>query len=384
LYIIFLTLMATIPLFQEKKRIVEGEGECNTLLFSPLPIFPFLQTVRSLSTHSSLSKDSSLHKNVCLLIFYVGTNVLSVWEGIGMGELRLEEFMSRFNTEEACADYLFQQKWPEGFVCPRCSHRQFYKIDTRRLPLYECALCHYQASLIVGTVMEGSHTALQKWFLAIYLVSQPFPGISAMALKEEIKVTYKTAWLMLHKIRRAMSEADASVQLSGIVQVHDACYGRPYNPWHFTHAEEHPLLVGVNLNEQKEPTYIKMKLLVETPREKRINRQEKENFADRYIKSEESKVEFITERLKPRRLKKGYPLFVNARHWINETFHGLGRRHLQVYLDEFSYRINRMLQNAPLFDSLIQCCASSKAVSYRTIVGRRRRFRQKRLAGLPI
>ncbi|WP_209812067.1 transposase [Ammoniphilus resinae] len=301
-----------------------------------------------------------------------------------MGELSLEQFLSRYNTEEACADYLFQMKWPEGFVCTRCSHRQYYMTITRRLPLYECARCRYQASLTVGTVMEGSHTALQKWFHAIFLVSQPSPGISATALKKEINVTYKTAWLMLHKIRRAMSEADASVQLSGIVQVHDACYGRPYNPTHFTHAEEHPLLVGVNLNEQKEPTYIKMKLLVEIPREKRINRQEKENFADRYIQSEESQVEFITERLKPRKLKKGYPIFTIAQRWINETFHGIGGRHLQAYLDEFCYRLNRLLQKAPLFGSLIQCCASSKAVSYRTIVGRRKRFKPKQLADLPI
>src|SRR5581483_3683360 len=98
-----------------------------------------------------------------------------------MEGLSIDEFLARFDTEEACADYLFHIKWPNGFICPRCDqHRDYYTITTRRLPLFECHHCHHQTSLTVGTVMEGSHTALRKWFVALFLVSQIFSGINAV------------------------------------------------------------------------------------------------------------------------------------------------------------------------------------------------------------
>src|SRR5665647_854920 len=82
------------------------------------------------------------------------------------------EFLARFQSEESCIDYLVNMKWPHGFSCERCSCRSVYRTETRRLPLFECADCRYQASPIVGTVMEGSSTPLHKWFLALYLISQ--------------------------------------------------------------------------------------------------------------------------------------------------------------------------------------------------------------------
>ncbi|MBP1934021.1 transposase [Ammoniphilus resinae] len=290
--------------------------------------------------------------------------------------------MDQFQSEEACADHLFHSKWPNGFICPKCSHRHFYRINTRRLPLYECAGCHYQASLTVGTIMEGSGTTLQKWFTAIFLVSRPSTGISAVQLKETIKVTYKTAWLMLQKIRHAMSESDASNALSGIVQVHDACYGRPYNITHQTHPEEHLLLVGTTLNDQKEPTYIKMKLLTQAPKERRIYPAEKMSFASRWIE-ENSKVEFITERLKPRKLKIGYPIFKKANAWLNDTFHGIGVRHLQAYLDEFCFRLNQTLDQKPIFQGLIQLCLSSQRITYKVLKEKGKRVRYAHMIGMP-
>ncbi|MBP1934364.1 transposase [Ammoniphilus resinae] len=290
-----------------------------------------------------------------------------------MVTLTLDQFQDRFHSEDICADYLFHMKWPHGFVCPKCSHRHYYLITTRRLPLYECAQCSHQTSLTVGTIMEGSPTPLQKWFTAIFLASRPSPGINAVQLKEIIQVTYKTSWLILQKIRRAMSESDATHLLSGMVQVHDACYGHPYNIYHQTHPKEHFLLVGTSLNEQKQPSYIKMKLLMESPREKLISTPQKKSFAERYIEAEDSDVEYITQRLKPRRLKIGYPYFKKASQWLNETFHGIGIRHLQAYLDEFCYRVNQALDQAPLFQGLIQLCAATKKANYWQVTRRRRK-----------
>ncbi|TVY11929.1 transposase [Paenibacillus cremeus] len=102
------------------------------------------------------------------------------------GNAQLKHFQELFGTEEACADYLFHAKWPDGFSCPRCGSHHAYKTATRRLPLFECAHCRHQTSLTAGTIFENSRTALTKWFLALYLVSQLETGISAVALSEAI------------------------------------------------------------------------------------------------------------------------------------------------------------------------------------------------------
>ncbi|MDF2646057.1 MAG: hypothetical protein K0Q73_1862 [Paenibacillus sp.] len=173
----------------------------------------------------------------------------------------LEQFQQQFPTEEACIDYFFWTKWPSGFSCPHCGHSRAYITSTRRLPLYECLQCHHQTSLTAGTIMAGSRTSLHKWLTAIFLISGTEQGTNAVALSKIISVTYKTAWLILHKIRHAISTADQGTLLSGIVQVNSAVYGKPYNPYFRNHPQEHYLLAGSSLNIQGEPSYIKLKLV---------------------------------------------------------------------------------------------------------------------------
>ncbi len=109
----------------------------------------------------------------------------------------LFDFQKHFSTEEACQEHLFSMRWKEGFCCPRCGHKKYYLISNRRL--YQCQDCSYQASLTAGTVFHKTHTHLQKWFWAIFLVADDKRGYSALALANSINVSYPTAWLMLQK-----------------------------------------------------------------------------------------------------------------------------------------------------------------------------------------
>jgi transposase-like protein len=285
--------------------------------------------------------------------------------------ISLESFVAHFNSEAACADYLFQIKWPNGFVCPRCNHPHYYKTTTRRLPLYECARCHHQASLTVGTVMEGSRTPLQKWFIAFYRLAQPH-SINAFQLKQEIHVTYKTAWSMLHKIRHALREEDASVLLSGFVQVHDACCGLEHNSVYERQPKEQLLLLGATMNGENEPIYIKMKLLLnQYLNEWTVSRPGKEAFIRDHVQPEAAAhVSIVTGIFKSQRYKPLLPYFTQAKRWIRETFHGLGQRHLQVYFDEFCFRINEVRKEASVFVSLIGLCTEHEKILYRDLVQR--------------
>jgi len=136
--------------------------------------------------------------------------------------MTLIQFQKQYATEEACQTHLFNLKWPEGYQCDKCDHKHYYKIKTRKLDLYECSDCHYQSTVTVGTVFEKTRTSLTKWFLAIYLFSHDKRGVSSYMLSNELEVTYKTAWLMLHKIRKAMGERDKNYALSGIIELDDA------------------------------------------------------------------------------------------------------------------------------------------------------------------
>ena len=99
-------------------------------------------------------------------------------------ETNLLDWQKRYGTEEACARALTQQRWPEGFRCPRCGHDHGYVISTRHS--CECSKCHYQTSVTAGTLFHSTNLPLTKWFWAIYLSASDKGGISAVHLSKQI------------------------------------------------------------------------------------------------------------------------------------------------------------------------------------------------------
>ncbi|CAH0118477.1 hypothetical protein PAE9249_00966 [Paenibacillus sp. CECT 9249] len=272
-------------------------------------------------------------------------------------------FDRQFGTEEACADYLFQKKWPGGFHCPRCRYDQAYTIESRRLPLYECRACRHQTSLTAGTILEGSRTSLRKWLFAIWLVSRHC-GVNAVQLCSYIGVTYKTAWSMLHKIRQAISHGDANQPLTGIVRAGQNFYGRPYNSTIFRHPQEHHLLVGVSLDPQGEPLYVKMKQIsLEHLDEMRLRKSGLKAFAEQHVDPETYDVVIERGRMLFNRLPHLRKLFNQATTWINKTFRGIGPAYLQYYLDEFCFRRNMQFRNAPIMNSLLDLCMTTRPMT---------------------
>ncbi|MBF0467140.1 MAG: IS1595 family transposase, partial [Nitrospirae bacterium] len=140
-------------------------------------------------------------------------------------EINLLDFQSKFSTEEECEQRLFELRWSDGFVCPRCGHKEYFKLPKRKL--YQCKNkeCKYQSSVTSGTVMHRSRTPVLKWFWAIYLVSTDKRGISALALSKRLSVSYWVAWTMLQKIRKGMSDRDSNYQLAGIIEMDDSYFG---------------------------------------------------------------------------------------------------------------------------------------------------------------
>jgi len=146
--------------------------------------------------------------------------------------------VTAFATERDCLSYLAQIRWPQGVRCPKCGGWKISKFTTPesrrskkyiskatgeakdwKIPartLYECrdSNCRYQFTAKTGTVFSDSHLPLEKWFLAIALVISAEKGISALQLKRELGVGYQTAWYLCHRIREAMEQSAAVLDLT--------------------------------------------------------------------------------------------------------------------------------------------------------------------------
>src|SRR5918996_1444734 len=130
----------------------------------------------------------------------------------------LREFEMRFPDDLACARWLLAKRWPDGFRCPACGHEHGWELG-RGVALIECTRCHKQTSVTAGTVLHRSHLPLKVWFMAAWLVATHKNGISARQLWLQLGLgSYKTAWLLLQKLRRAMVDPERA-PLSGLVEV---------------------------------------------------------------------------------------------------------------------------------------------------------------------
>ncbi len=120
----------------------------------------------------------------------------------------LFELQHRFPDEEACRQYLFDSRWPDGFKCPRCKSVTGLALPSRAL--WRCEGCALDTSVTAGTVMHGTRTPLTHWFWAAYLVATHTPGLSAVQLQRQLGLPrYETAWLMLHKLRSPIAASDS-------------------------------------------------------------------------------------------------------------------------------------------------------------------------------
>jgi predicted RNA-binding Zn-ribbon protein involved in translation (DUF1610 family) len=105
----------------------------------------------------------------------------------------LIEFQGRFATESECAEYLFERRWPQGFVCPSCGDGRARLLKTKAFT-YECAACGRQTKVTAGTVMHASKLPLTTWFWAAFLMATHSNGISALQLQSQLGLgSYRTA-----------------------------------------------------------------------------------------------------------------------------------------------------------------------------------------------
>ena len=284
----------------------------------------------------------------------------------------LLQFQSEFATEEACQQYLAACRWPDGFVCPRCGHRHAYNMEKQRLR--QCAACRHQVSLTSGTVLHNTRTPLLVWFWAAYLMTTDKRGVSAALLQRQLGLSrYETAWMMLHKLRRAMVNA-AREPLHGEVEVDDTWIGGPQAGLRGSRQlKGRRAALGLVAAEKRGKVSGRVRMaVIPNFRKATITRFLTQNVATgstiytdglkSFAGLEEVGFKHIP-RTQPRstELRKGAKSVVpladraigNLKQWLIGTYHGVSRAQLQVYLDEFVFRHNRRKTPMAAFQTLL-------------------------------
>ncbi|CAI6084492.1 IS1595 family transposase [Cohnella sp. JJ-181] len=277
--------------------------------------------------------------------------------------------------EDDCKQALLRAKWPNGYRCPRCDHPAYYPIVSRRRDIYECRACAHQTSLTAGTIMEGTRTPLVKWFSALYMMQT---GISAKLLSAILHVTYKTAWLMNHKLRHAIQIWDEAKPLKGDVQLYGDFYARPVMSGVFEPPDqrEQPAVVGASISpETYEIEEAKMKRVPKSMFNRRIfDVGSYGTFLWRHVSDDHAEVrsiEIVRQSDSEGVTELGL-LWRGVIGWLARTFGGIGPKHLQAYLDEFCFRINA---RSDVFGKLLSLCGQTPTVTLRGLVNRIRAVR---------
>lgn len=306
----------------------------------------------------------------------------------------IEEFVAAFPDDYACAEHLARKRWPSGFVCPHCASRKGWRLEARPW-IWECAgkgsdrSCRRQTSVLAGTVLHGTHLPLRKWFLAAYLVTTHSNGISALQLQSKLGLgSYKSAWLLLHKLRRAMVNPHRT-PLSGEVEVDETSI--PFR------TRDEPVIGGQGKSTVGKLFVVGAVERLEGRKAGRIRLSRiKENNAEHLhpfvlantapgclLRTDANRsYAGIPDRIwLPRNLsarnelpahihfERVHRAFSNLKRLGMGVYHGYREKHLDAYLHEFEFRWNRRRHFQTALDTLLGIGQSLSRVTYRDIVG---------------
>ncbi len=294
----------------------------------------------------------------------------------------LREFQRRFADEEACRRYLAASRWPEGFRCPRCAGTGALELPAR--VLWRCRACSQDTSVTAGTILHGTRMPLTQWFWAAYLVATHKPGLSALQFQQQLGIPrYETAWVMLQKLRRAMVRPDRE-PLHESVEVDEAYIGGPEAGLRGGRQLKEKVLVvaaveirgrasgRVRLRVVPDASATSLCGFVKTTVEPGaiVVTDGWRGYASLKTMGyrHRPKVQHTPERA-AKLLPRVHRVFGNLQTWLRGTHHGVGHKHLQAYLDEFTFRFNRRRTPMAAFQTLLGLGSQRAPTTYKQLYG---------------
>jgi transposase-like protein len=302
--------------------------------------------------------------------------------------MKMIELPTKFPTDADCLAYLEAKRWPHGVRCPLCGAKEVSKITRKsksknvRAQLYQCLeiTCKQQFSATSGTIFHDSHLPLSKWYMAIALMVDAKKGKSALELKRNLGVNYRTAWYLAHRIREAMNEPDG-LKLTGTVEIDETYIGGKHRG-HKGKLKSKDVVLGirqrggplklVQITDNKANTlYEAVAKHVDTNTD-RIMTDDAGAYNFRltkfhnipHSKIKHSRKQYVRGEVHTNTVESAFSLLKRA---VTGTYHQLSIKHLQRYLNEFSYRFNRR-EDADMFEQTVERMAGIGAMPYSKLV----------------
>jgi transposase-like protein len=261
--------------------------------------------------------------------------------------------------------------------CPKCQSDKVSHIHDR--DQYDCDACRYQFSVTSGTIMHDTHLPLWKWFLAVYMIVESKKGISANQLKRTLKVAYKTAWYLCHRIRKALQTPDGL--LKGVVEIDGTYVGGVKRGISGTKSDKALVMGAVERNGE---VRLKSKGKAQGESVRNVGKFARANIAtgiavysdgggaypvalkgrNRHERVNHASGEYLRANVHTNTIEGVFSLFKRS---VVGAFHQVSVKHLPAYLDEFEYRYNNR-DNAFIFRDALTELLTSENLEYKELV----------------
>jgi len=285
------------------------------------------------------------------------------------------EFADRFNNDNACLAYLADIKWSKGFVCTKCGNDK-HTVRKKNLAR-DCNRCHHIESPTVGTLFHRVRFGLRKAFAIAFEMSATSKGLSSLQVAKRYSISPTTAWTYMHKVRKAM-ESSQQQPMEGDVHVDEFVYGGKEN-----------LKQGRSYDTKKKKLVVAVELS-DKGKVKRVYFNKLEDYSSKSLQvifdnhiSPQAKVKTdkwsgykpisktynITQELSNggSSMQQLHTIIHQVKSWLRSTYSWMHKDHIESYLAEYSFRINRSIYKDSIFHKLIQRMASAKPYNYQMI-----------------
>ena len=302
-------------------------------------------------------------------------------------DMNIIKFIESFPDKNSCREHFRQIREQEGIVCKKCGRKKHYWLKAKWQ--WQCSECRFRTTLRSETMMENYKLPIRKWYLAMAFMSFSKKGISAAEMQRQLDHSrYETIWVMMHRIREAMGNRDGRYELAGMVEFDEAYFetetsekdkqnlkrgrGSQRQQNVAVAAESTPLEDLETGKKGKHCRYFKMKVL-EGQSAEEINGFIGKNIAEESIVFTDKSTSYfdianyvevhVTEKSTKETTKTTlqwvHIAISNAKRTLLGIYHKIKGKYLQLYLDEFCYKLNRRYFGDRLFDRLTVAVASN-------------------------
>jgi transposase-like protein len=284
--------------------------------------------------------------------------------------------MEDFGSDEKCREYLQSLRWPKNVTCPRCFQGSISRIKDRGQ--FDCDNCRYQFSVTSRTIMHDTHLPLWKWFVAVYLMVESKKGMSANQLSRTLKVTYRTAWFLCHRIRTALYTPSALMR--GVVEVDETYIGGKVRGRGKGYKGNKAVVLGVverngnarlkaagGADRQTLSDFIRNHVADDAEAIFTDESSAYGNLANtkrRHERVNHSEEEWVRGDVHTNTVENAWSLFKRS---VVGAFHKVSKKHLDLYLDEFEYKFNNR-DNPFIFRDALREIVAAQSIRYAELV----------------